>query len=159
MPWLMNRYIIGAIVVALLLGVTHWRVYNMGTASIQVKWDRDRAAQADAIVAAERDARKAEQQLQDNANTFQTERQNEISALRRKHDALIDSLRQRTPRNPGRVPNTPSVAEGGSQCTGAELHREDGEFLVGEAARADALRVELEACYRQYDAAREMTRK
>jgi len=157
MPWLiLNRYVIGAIAIALLLGATHWRVYNAGAASVQSSWDKDKAAQAIALAAAERAARDAEQHLQEAANTYQTERQNEISALRRKHDALVDSLHDRASRGASALPGAASNAKAG---TGAGLSREDGQFLAGEAARADSLRAALEACYRQYDAAREMTRK
>jgi hypothetical protein len=152
----MHRYIIGAIIVTLMLGVTHWRAYNMGAASVQQSWDKERAEQALALAAAERAARDAEQRLQEAANQYQTERQHEISALRRRHVALIDSMRDRASRQTVQVPGDTCNAKAG---TGAGLSREDAEFLAGEAARADALRSALQACYKQYDAAREMTRK
>jgi hypothetical protein len=49
------------------------------------------------------------------------------------------------------MPNAPGVAKG---ATGAELSREDAGFLTREAARADALRAELNYCYQMYDEAK-----
>jgi hypothetical protein len=47
------------------------------------------------------------------------------------------------------LPDTPGVeCEGAS---GRELSREDAEFLAREAARADAIRAGLEACYAAID--------
>lgn len=63
--------------------------------------------------------------------------------------ADLDRLRNR-PRRPTTVPQTSSATCAGS--TGAELSREDAEFLAGEAARADKLRASLSACYSAYDA-------
>lgn len=81
--------------------------------------------------------------------------------LRTQNDALvanaaglqrdIDRLRQRASRadKPGRVSEAaPTACPCGS---GAELCREDAEFLVREAARADDLRAGLEACYQVID--------
>lgn len=41
-----------------------------------------------------------------------------------------------------------------SSCTGSELYREDGEFLAGEAARADKLIVERDFYWQSYENAR-----
>lgn len=39
-------------------------------------------------------------------------------------------------------------------CTGAQLFREDGEFLAGEAARADKVMAERDFYYERYEEAR-----
>jgi hypothetical protein len=39
-------------------------------------------------------------------------------------------------------------------CTGAELYREDGEFLIGEAARAERVLIERNYYYEQYEQVR-----
>jgi hypothetical protein len=41
--------------------------------------------------------------------------------------------------------------QGGPRCTGAGLFRADGEFLKGQSARADDLRVALKECYAWHD--------
>jgi len=42
-------------------------------------------------------------------------------------------------------------------CTGAGLFKPDAEFLVGHAARANKLRIDLAACQARYDAAVKLT--
>lgn len=157
MPWaiLMNRWVIGAVVAVLLLGGAWWNGYGMGKERVQREWDADRAQQEMARAKLVDMVRKAEQQLQQTADQHQKEKRNALDRLSRQHRALVDSLRDR-PQRPanGAMPGSAGPAQGQPGCTGAELHREDAEFLVGEAARADAIRAELEACYIQYDSVR-----
>jgi cell division protein FtsB len=56
----------------------------------------------------------------------------------------IGELRKRSSRT--------TEANNGQSGTGATLYAEDAEFLIREAARADQIRIGLEACYKQYDA-------
>lgn len=44
------------------------------------------------------------------------------------------------------VPKTSENTAGPISCTGAELYRADGEFLIREAARADRIREALSTC-------------
>lgn len=83
----------------------------------------------------------------------------QIAALTLRADALARSLRDRADR-----PIATDVSKGGGNPaaagpgagigTGLGLYRQDGEFLVGEAARANRLRIALAACYRDYEVAR-----
>lgn len=74
----------------------------------------------------------------------------EIKNINSKYAALSRSLQQRPSREGG------SSAPGDSKtCTGAELLREDGEFLAGEAARADRILKERDYYYEQYRRAQE----
>lgn len=74
----------------------------------------------------------------------------EIKNINSKYAALSRSLQQRPSREDG------SSATGNpAACTGAELLREDGEFLAGEAARADRILKERDYYYEQYRRARE----
>ena len=105
---------------------------------------------ADAVIEANREARRQEQMLQAKADTELVNKNAEIKTIRTELDRALDELRKR----PSRVPmsNAPGAAKG---ATGAELSREDAGFLAREAARADALRAELNYCYRMYDEAKE----
>lgn len=47
----------------------------------------------------------------------------------------------------------------GSSCTGRELYRQDGEFLIGEAARADKVVIERDYYFNQYEKARLMIKR
>jgi hypothetical protein len=49
------------------------------------------------------------------------------------------------------VPSTAEARPAAAGCTGKELYRPDGEFLAGEAARADETRVLLKQCREQYE--------
>jgi hypothetical protein len=105
---------------------------------------------ADAVIEANRQARRQEQIMQSKADTELVNKNAEIKNIRAELDLALDELRKRPSRVP--VPNAPGAAKG---ATGAELSREDAGFLTREAARADALRAELNYCYRMYDEAKE----
>lgn len=66
--------------------------------------------------------------------------------------SVIDSLRKRQSR-PANVSNNTSA---GSTCTGAQLYREDAEFLAREAARADSVIIERDYYYGQYESVRKL---
>lgn len=76
----------------------------------------------------------------------------EIKAIDLKYKSAIDKLRNRPSRSTATTQN-------GKTCTGAELSREDAEFLVGEATRADKVVAELTYCYANYEHARKLLGK
>lgn len=76
----------------------------------------------------------------------------QIKDINSKLDAALTELRKRPQRQPTQNhPPTPSTT---TSCTGAELYREDGEFLAGEAARAERVLTERNYYYEQYENAR-----
>lgn len=154
MPWtiLMNRWVLGVLAAAVLLGGAWWKGYTAGKERVQQQWDADKVKLEREAQAAAEKVRAVERALQANADQQQKEKRDAINRLAREHRAVLDSLRERAPRSA--VPDSAGPAQGQPGCTGAELSREDAEFLVGEAARADTLRAELQACYAQYDSLR-----
>lgn len=74
----------------------------------------------------------------------------ELKNINDKYASLSRSLQQRPSRK-----DSPSSPKGGGTCTGAELLREDGEFLAREAARADRILKERDYYYEQYRRAAE----
>lgn len=93
-------------------------------------------------------ARDTETQWQEEVNEVTTKQAEKLAEVQHHLDVAIVSLRDR-PERPASLPATARVeCEGAS---GRELSREDAEFLVREAARADTLRAGLEACYAAYD--------
>ncbi|WP_396190087.1 hypothetical protein [Flavobacterium sp.] len=73
------------------------------------------------------------------------------AAINNRLSADLASLRNR----PERFGNLSAAAKAAcTGVTGAELSRQDSEFLVGEAARADEIRAGLVACYQVIDATR-----
>jgi len=71
-----------------------------------------------------------------------------IAALSAERDNLLGWVSKRPSRND-------ATPENRGPITGAELPREDAEFLVGEAARAERIRIERDDYYEKYELARE----
>ena len=58
----------------------------------------------------------------------------------------ISELRKRPSR-----PESPLPGQTEQSCNGSQLYAEDSIFLIREAARADTIRIALQACYDQYE--------
>lgn len=104
-------------------------------------------------------SRKREQALQDQADLARKADQDEIRRIGADLDRAVIELRKR-PARPAALPAAAGVPTNSSAgpapagCTGAQLYREDGEFLAREAARAETIRRALGSCYAGYDRAR-----
>ena len=120
--------------------------HKHGAETVQAEWDTEKTA----IVTAQRTK---EAELQAGMDKLRTEKNRETAKLRSTVAALTDSLRNR-PERPS-VPASASAGDGTPGCTGAELYKPDGQFLVGESARADQIRLALITCQKAYqDAAK-----
>jgi len=93
---------------------------------------------------AEKTIRDKEHQYQSDADNIRKAKDAQIKAINTQLVDAIGELRER----PGRT----AEASNGQGCNGTRLFAEDAEFLVREAARADEIRVALDACYQQYEA-------
>ena len=93
--------------------------------------------------AQEKAIRDKEHQYQADADKIRKEKDAQINAI---NSQLVDAVSQLRKR-PSRATETTN----GQNCNGTGLYAEDSEFLVREAARADQIRVALQACYNQYD--------
>ena len=127
-----------------------------GMAEVQQAWDKEKAAQYAQYAKAMEEAVEKQQQLQMGADKLRQEKDREIRDIAARNTALVNSLRDRQSRstaNSSAVPNTPSTGQ--SACTGKQLYREDGEFLVRLSREADELAAALNQCYKQYNAARQ----
>ena len=100
------------------------------------------------VAAAKKD--KAQQDLSDSHYEEVKKKDEHLKNMERKHAALVSSLSNRPSRN-SPSPVTPSGTTIGQTCTGAQLYREDGEFLAGEAARADGIVIERDYYYQEYE--------
>jgi hypothetical protein len=87
--------------------------------------------------------RDKEHQYQSDADRIRKEKDAQIRNINSQLVDAISELRKR----PGRA----TEATNGQGCNGTRLYAEDSEFLVREAARADEIRVALQACYQQYE--------
>lgn len=97
----------------------------------------------------------AQIELQQSFDNIQKEKDAKIKNLNARVASLTRSLQERTsrPESSG-VPDNSRIEKTSKGATGAQLYRQDGEFLAGEAARAELIREELLTCYKSYDTAK-----
>lgn len=106
----------------------------------------------DSLLAAAVDARKTETKLELSALALEKVKDDEIKRINGKLSVALNSLSKRQSR-----PTTTNGAKTITTiqaCTGAQLYKEDGEFLVREANRADEVAIERDYWYNQYENAR-----
>lgn len=96
----------------------------------------------------------ATKKLQEQADNAAKDKQDAIQAADAKYAALLDSLRKR-PTRPTQTGSSTTAKTTGS-CTGAELYRDDAEFLAGQAALADKVVIERDFYYERYESARRL---
>ena len=155
-----NRVAIAAVILVIACFGAYKRGLHHGEAKIQAKWDSERTAIMQAAQQAIQERIAAEEQLRRQADEQQKTYQQKITRLTADRDALLRSVRERPSRDSGGdVPGTAAAGDRCAGCTGAGLSREDAEFLVGEAARADRIAEQLSACVAQYEAAREAVKR
>ena len=136
---------VGAAVAALLLAFTSGWIINgwrWNNAALKLA-----AAQTQARIVAEQKSRNQELALQAAADTARNTKDAEIAIIRGQLDAALVSLRER----PLRGADLSGPAGACPAATGAQLSREDAEFLAREAARADAVVAELNYCRLNYE--------
>jgi hypothetical protein len=98
-------------------------------------------------------ALRTESELKDQIRKAEDDKQIQKAIDADRINGLVASLRNRPERRTGEsnLPGDSCNCETPSGSTGAGLYKEDGIFLIGEASRAESVKVELLACYRQYD--------
>jgi hypothetical protein len=92
---------------------------------------------------AEKTIRDKEHKYQADADQIRKDKDAQIKVINNQLVDAVSELRKR--------PSRTAETSNGKNCNGASLFAEDAEFLVREAARADEVRVALDACYKQYD--------
>jgi CRISPR/Cas system-associated endonuclease Cas3-HD len=130
-------------VVVLALVCSHYTTYYLGKTE----------AQREVVLAHkvyEAKLNMSEEQHEQAIAKLNKERDEEITSITVARDNIIRSLQQRSSRTEN-ANNNPTIE---SSCTGRELYKEDGEFLVRVAREADELRSALKQCYTQYEALR-----
>jgi len=132
------------------------RGYAAAQAEGRAEMDAYKVAQAKAIADITAKNRAEEERLATQILQDHVRKEIEIQAINEHHQRVLSSLRERAPRNPPKPDTSKDPTAAAPQCagtgsTGAELSREDAEFLVGEAAGADTLREALKSCRRAYE--------
>lgn len=130
------------------IGYNH--VYDKGAASVQVLWDKVEADRAAVIEKLKADAALSEL-------TMKKESENQVRLLNEKNKnlvATVAAITRELQNRPDRPSGTDVSGNPTPVCpgaTGKELYRADAEFLIGEAARAETVRNQLEYCVSQYN--------
>jgi hypothetical protein len=139
MYWTVARYG-GLVVLGCLIGwtINGWRL-NADIASL-------RASYAEEVGRVLVEARNREKSLLEASERAKRSRDEQIRTITKRLNTAIDELQQRPPRSASNPTDTASC----SGATGAELSREDAEFLSREAARADTVVEQLNYCIAQY---------
>jgi phage repressor protein C with HTH and peptisase S24 domain len=151
-PWVILGFMFA---IGAAAGGGYYKGNSTGRAEVQQAWDKEKAEQYAEYAKGQEQARKREQELQANADKLRKEKDAEIKNINARATALVNSLRDRQTR-PTETSTMPSTAGVGSTaCTGKELYREDGEFLVRLSREADELAAALNQCYKQYNAAKQ----
>ena len=152
----MNPWVILGVVLAIgaAAGGGYYKGNSAGKAEVQQLWDKEKAEQYAEYAKGQEAARQKEQELQAQADRLRRDKDAEIRNINARATALANSLRDRNSRTSetNSSANATGTGQAGTRCTGAELSREDAEFLAGEAARADSLRTALNPSITQYEA-------
>lgn len=118
-------------------------------------WDKERAlgnlrtTYAVQVAEAKTKTIEAESKLREQKVVSDAKREKDVSELERKHAIAVKRLQQRPSR-----PAPGTITETVYSCTGAQLYREDGQFLRGEALRADQAVIDRDYYYNAYEQAR-----
>jgi len=142
----MIRTLLAAAVIAVYGGWSFYVGSDYGAKAVQSKWDAEKLTLTTA-------QRAKESELQSNMDTLRKAYSDETSKLSRTVVTLNDRMRNRPQRPasatvPASAASSPVATSTG--CTGAELYKPDGTFLVGESARADQIRLAMKACQDAY---------
>jgi hypothetical protein len=134
-------------------------VFAAGWVTNGWRWDAKMqaflSAQAKAVAEAKDRTRAQEQSIQTAANNIRNAKDAEIKIIRDQLDTALIELRKR----PSRSSNVSGYARTATSATGAELYREDAEFLTREAARAQATLADYISCYNTYNEVRSVVSK
>lgn len=151
----MKWYIYLALAIALTggIGAVHVllekKAVTAATNAIELKYK-------DELVAALNAKAKSESDLNAYKAQADKDKQDALAKVSTTLTATINSLSTRPTRSDLSSAVASAVASAKQSCTGAQLFREDAEFLAREAARADAVIVERDYYYDEYEHARQL---
>ena len=149
MPWLglVNLRLVGFIAGCGALFFGGWYVNG---SRWDVKYKALEHSYATAAVQAEEKARKETAQLQATIESERKKKDDQLQIVTNRLDTALVELRKRPSRSAAKA----STSCAPSAATGAQLSREDAEFLAREATRADAISARLSYCEAAYEQAR-----
>lgn len=110
---------------------------------------------ANALAAAQAQARATEAEIRGSIDQLRKTKDAQITALRADVRTLRERLSDLSARPAGDTGPAASFGQAPQGCPGPILYRDTAEALADEAERADLIRINLQACYAAWDAARD----
>jgi small-conductance mechanosensitive channel len=154
MSLLFNWKVWVAILIAIALAASHWKVYKVGQNEKQAEWNAEKLDTAQQTLRLLESRDRTTTALQDNADTLRRNKNAHIARLDADLAAALAGLQNRPDRPSDANLPTDTSAGPNPGCTGAQLFKPDAGFLVRESARADKLLADLGQCQAAYDSAR-----
>lgn len=143
-----------AVLVAVALAASHWKVYKVGQNEKQAEWNAEKLDTAQQTLRLLESRDRTTTALQDNTDALRRTKNAQISRLDADLAVALAGLQNRPDRpSAGSVP-TDTGAGPNPGCTGAQLYKSDAGFLSRESARADKLLADLAQCQAANDQAR-----
>jgi hypothetical protein len=154
MSLLFNWKVWAAVLIALALAASHWKVYKLGQTGVRAEWNAEKLDTAQQTLRLLEKNAATTAALQDNADTLRRTKNAQITRLNSDLAAALAGLQNRPDRpSAGSVP-TDTGAGPNSGCTGAQLYKSDAGFLSREADRAERLLADLAQCQAAHNQAR-----
>ena len=151
---LLNPKVVAAILILIFLAGTHWKAYVSGKNTINAEWNAAKLKQAEDDKAALQYSIKESKVLQSHSDKIQAKKDEQAKIISAKLATALGELRNRESRESVSTSNGATAGTKRS-CSGADLYREDAEFLVREASSADRVKVELQECQQKYNKVRD----
>lgn len=148
----LNFRVLGLFLLVVFSALAGWKVNGW---RLDAKIETIQKNHANALAKAIHEARTKEQEMQIIADNVRKQKDENISKINNRLATALSELRERPYRPSPTVSDTSSARSSAEGCTGGELFRQDAEFLIGEAARADKLRESLFQCHQQYNQIRD----
>lgn len=141
--------------IAVVIFIFYQFSYNRGAAAVTQKYTAEKLAMANESVKILTESIKINKDLQASVETQRGEANAQIKSINKSISAVITGLRDRPDRN-NKTDTVPANSSGtcpvsGSSCSGAGLYKQDAEFLIGETARTEQLKIALNQCEAQYN--------
>lgn len=150
MPWFLNPYVylVSLITGIFSAGVAGYFGYQSGVAKEQAAWNKEKLRISNAVSEELVRVRQKEADSQKLADRLRREKNESIQAANATVASVINRLQDRPKRGDNATVSEGAVAgQTPAACDGSRLYREDGEFLIREAAIAKSIQAALRECY------------
>jgi len=143
---LLNARLLGTSIAVLAVFLAGWFVNGW---KWEAKYQSLLTKHSNELVEAQNKSKIAERKIQATADKERKQKDAKIADINTTRDIVINGLyNTRTSRTDSATRNTATSSDG------TKLYREDAEFLIREAARADQVMAEWQACYKVYQEVR-----